>query len=130
MCASAVLEASRRAKGRVLPFAQAVALYIIGWQLLGKASDALSAEDAANWSAAVRKIVADADADVIANARWLTREKKIVLYRLKYGVDVFKELVWVDRDRGLLDGMQLISMNAKAPCYLYEITAPRHDAAY
>ena len=117
-----VLEASRRAKGRVLPFAQAVALYIIGWQLLGKASDALSAEDAANWSAAVRKIVADADADVIANARWLTREKKIVLYRLKYGVDVFKELVWVDRDRGLLDGMQLISMNAKAPCYLYEIT--------
>ena len=117
-----MFEASRRVKGRVLPFAQAVALYIIGWQLLGKASDALSAEDAANWSAAVRKIVADADADVIANARWLTREKKIVLYRLKYGVDVFKELIWVDRDRGLLDGMQLISMNAKAPCYLYEIT--------
>ncbi|MFR7403445.1 MAG: CDP-glycerol glycerophosphotransferase family protein, partial [Coriobacteriaceae bacterium] len=117
-----VLEASRRAKGRVLPFAQAVALYIIGWQLLGKASDALSAEDAANWSAAVRKIVAGADVDVIANARWLTREKKIVLYRLKYGADVFKELIWVDRDRGLLDGMQLISMNAKAPCYLYEIT--------
>ena len=31
-----MFEASRRVKGRVLPFAQAVALYIIGWQLFGQ----------------------------------------------------------------------------------------------
>lgn len=124
-----MLAASREARGRVLPFAQAVALYIIGWQLLGKASDAFTAEEGEAWAAAVREIVVQADEGVIAAARWLTREKKLVLYRLKYGVGVFEDLVWVDRDRGLLDGMQLVSMNAKAPCYLYEV-APAGDVLH
>lgn len=81
-------------------------------------------------SAAVRKIVADADADVIANARWLTREKKIVLYRLKYGVDVFKELVWVDRDRGLLDGYAAHQHEREGALLSLRDHSPRHDAAY
>ena len=61
-----MLAASREARGRVLPFAQAVALYIIGWQLLGKASDAFTAEEGEAWCAAVSEIVEQADAYVIA----------------------------------------------------------------
>lgn len=114
--------ASREACGEILPFIQATALYIVNWQIFGATAEPLTDEERALWKAEVQGLLAEISLDVLARPGWLAREKKLMLYRMKYGDNVFDDMVWVEKDRGLLDGVRATSLNAKAPCYVYEVS--------
>ena len=113
--------ASREAYGEILPFIQATALYIVNWQIFGATAEPLTEEERALWRAEVEELLVDISLDVLAKPSWLAREKKLVLYRMKYGEDVFSRMAWVEKDRGLLEGVRATSLNAKAPCYIYDL---------
>lgn len=105
--------------GYVHPFIQATALYIINWQLFGTVNEPLSEQASEEWQTAVSDIVDKVNTDVIARARWAVRDKKIRLYKMKFGDDFFRNLVWVDNRRGYFQGRRVISFNVKADCDIY-----------
>ena len=115
-----LFEASEAKFGFVHPFIQATALYIINWQVLGTADEPFTAEQASQWTASVTELIDQIEVSVIAHARWMSRDKKMIVYRMKIP-GFFSRTVWADQKRAYYEGQLALSLNAKADCDIFQL---------
>lgn len=108
--------------GEVLPFVQAVAVYVLCWQVLSPVDGSLTEVQKAEWDAAVADILDTVDLSFVTSAPWLSFEKKIVLYRLKYGANFFDQILWFDKDRGAFRGNNFIGLHHQDLFHVYSVS--------
>lgn len=113
-------QASRDRYGFVQPFIQATALYIINWQLFGATSEPLTEEQGAAWQSQVLALLDEVTVPVIARARWMSRDKRMIVYRMKQP-DFFTQVVWADHKRAYYQGHSVLTLNAKADCDIFQL---------
>lgn len=113
--------ASKEARGRILPFIQASALYILAWEVFGKLTEECSEDAAQQWLQDVAVVLDDISMRLIRQAGWLSRPKRVYMLQTKYGNDFFAANGWKNQEDFYYDDIKVFFMNNSTAFNVYEI---------
>lgn len=103
------------------PFAQAVALYILCWQVFDSLDDAPTDGQKDDWTHRFTSTLKQIDDSIICNAPWLSQKKRLYFLQLKHGADVVERFDWEDSARAYLHDSKVFTLNSSGPCNIYQL---------